>query len=470
MNLRQVISLVALTLLVLVVSGCGIGPTPTPTPKPTVAVTPTVPLPTETPLPPTPTPVPPTPVPPTLTPIPPQATTKQQTNVRQGPGTEFAIAGKMPVNTNAAVLGKSEDGKWFQVSFPDPAHPAWLPTTFVSVTGSIEQLPVVAVAAPVAPTAGPTSAVAAATKAPAAVPTQVFPAARGSMGFVTLDAAQNTYVLYNLVIDPRSYSASRAMGAQPFDLSRTTQAAPFAMSPVSGRVAFVFDSGNLINKLRVTHPTNPDLSLDRDLASHQGISSPAFSPDGTTIAYVGMDRSGPNDYGSQFIYTVPADGGQVQRLFPSNPTDLQNRPGEVFRGIAWGKTHLAFVSNLTGQFEIWRLNWDGSGPMQITKDKRENISPAWSPDGKSLAYASKQVDGTYQIMVVNAFDGSAARKLTSTAHNFSPVWSPDGNWIAFASNRGGRSYDIYIMDKNGGNVKQLTDKFPGQALVPNGWR
>ncbi len=464
MSVRQVSFCVAFMLLVFVLTACGSIPTPTPTPKPTVAASPTVP-PTNTPLPPTPTPLPPspTPVPPTPTPVPAQATATQETNARQGPGTQFAIAGKMPVNTSAVILGKSEDGKWFQIAFPDPAKPAWVASAFVKVTGSVEQLPVVAVAPPATPTR---SAVAAATKAPTATPTQSFPPARGSIGFVAFDNAQNTYVLSTLVIEPRNYAANRVIGAFPFDLAQSTNAAPFAMSPTSARVVYVFAPSNEKNILRITHPTNSEITLD--LASHQGVSSPTFSPDGKYVAYIGMDKGGV-DYGSQFIYKVPTDGGPFERLFPSSPADAQKRAGEILRGVAWGKTHLLFVSKFTGSAEVWRLNSDGTGPMQITNDKRENTAPAWHPDGKTFAYVSKQVEGSQQIMVGNAFDGSAPRKLTNQGHNFSPTWSPDGNWIAFMSNRGGR-FDVYVMDKTGGNVQLLTAKFEGQALTPSGWR
>ena len=459
MNMRRVLSLVALTLVVWLVSACGTAPTPTPKP--------TLPLPTAspTPLPPTPTPVPPTPtpLPPTPTTVPPQATAKQQTNARQGPGTQFAIAGKMPANTSVAILGKSEDAKWFQVAFPDAAHPAWVPSEFVTVTGTIEQVQVIAVAPPPTPTRG--AVVAAATKTPAATPTQAFPPPRGSMMFVSaFDTSQNSYVLYNLGIEPRSYGASRLLGPQSFDLDQNTKAAPFSMSPTSARFAYVFSTGNKRDKLRVTNPSNLDLSQDRDLDSHQGISSPTFSPDGSRIAYIGLD----NDFGTQFIYMINVDDQQR----PFSPFgaryDDQRKVGEVFRGLAWGKTYLLFVSNFSGAFEIWRLNGDLTGPQQITTDKRENISPAWSPDGKYFAYSSKQVDGSYQIMIANA-DGSNPRKLTNAGHNFTPTFSPDGNWIAFMSNRGGKM-DIWVMNKNGGNVQLLTDKFNGQGQLPGGWR
>ncbi|MCL4395625.1 MAG: SH3 domain-containing protein [Chloroflexi bacterium] len=450
MNTRNTLFVLLLALLALTVSACGANPTATPTPKPTIAATPTLPPPTE---PPTPTAVPPTPIPPSPTPVPPQATTKQQVNVRQGPGTTFTIAGKMPKATTAVILGKNEDASWFQVAFPDAAHPGWVASAFVTVTGTTDQLPVVAVAPPPTVTPGGPTPV----KTAAATPTEAVPPPAGTVGFVSFDQAQNAYILKNVNVDSLAISDFHNIGRFPFDIAQSTNDAPFAWAPDgSGRAAYVYGPSGAQNILRVTYPDGSD---KQDLDSHQGVSSPTWSPDGKMIAYVGMD----NNFGSQFIYTVPAAGGPRQPFFPAR----QDKP-ESFRGVAWGKTHLLFVSNYTGAYEIWRLNSDGSGPIQLTSDKRENGSPAWSPDGTKFAYYSKQADGSYQIMVAN-IDGTGAHKLTSAGNNWSPAWSPDGNWIAFASTRGGR-LDVYIMDKNGGNVKNLTAKNPLESLVPGSWK
>jgi len=460
MKMRNTLFLVALMLLALVVSACGTAATPTP--KPTAPVPPTVP-PTAT-LPPTPTPIPPTPVPPTATPIPPQATTTQQVNLRQGPGTDFAIAGKMPKGTSAVILGKNEDAKWFQIAFPDAAHPAWVASAFVTTTGTIDQLPVVAVAPPATATpGGPAPTKAAATAAPPASPP------KGTLRFMTFDDGQKSYVLYNLVINPRGYSGDRLMGPKLADLRLSTNSAPFSLSPDGSRMAFVYGPNGLTDALRVTTPDG-----FQDIVSHGststlgpgGILSPTWSPDGKWIAYVGLD----NNYGTQYIYYINPDAKVEQKLLPARYNSTLNT-GESFRGVAWGKTHLLFVSNYTNFYEIWRLNSDGSGPMQLTNDKRENGSPAWSPDGKQFAYYSKQADGSYQIMVWNADGAGQPRKLTSTGNNWTPAWSPDGNWIAFASTRGGNGRtDVYIMDKNGGNVQPLTDKFGAESMLPGSWR
>ncbi len=459
MKPRHTLYVVALLLVALALTACGSSATPTPTPKPTsqpVPAQPTLPPPPPTAVPATATPVPPppTPLPPTATPVPAQATAKQVVNVRQGPGTQFPITGKMPLNASAVILGKSEDGKWYQVAFPDREHPNWVSAAFVTVTGPVDTAPVIAVALPTATATAPAGS--ARTRVPTVAPTQTFPAAKGILGFVTYDAGQASFILNNVIVDTHAISGFKLLGRFPADLALFTNAAPFAWAPDgSGRVAWVYGASPATNIVRVTDSAGND----RDLFSHQGIFNPTWSPDSLSIAYIGMD----NNFGTQFIYTISPQGGVEQRLFPAR-TD---KP-ESFRGVAWGKTHLLFVSNYTGQYEIWRLNPDGSGPFQLTNDKRENGSPTWSPDGTKFAYYSKQTNGSYQIMVANA-DGSASKALTNAGNNFTPTWSANGNWIAFASTRSGR-LDIYIMDKNGNNVQALTDKSTLEGQAPASWR
>ena len=461
MNTRNTLFVLMLALLVLFATACGASATATPTPKPTVPVTPTV-VPTATSAP-TATPVPPTPVPPTATPIPPKATTKQQVNMRQGPGTQFTIAGQMPKGTSATVLGKNENAQWLQVTFPDVAHPAWVASAFVTVTGTIDSLPVVAVAPP--PTSTPGAV--AATKVPV-TPTVAVPPAKGTMGFVSFDVGQSSYVLNNLSVANHAVAGDRLLGPKPgsVDIRNGTNAPPFAWSPTDGRLAYVYSSNGLVDVLNVTDSggnAKPVVSHG-GASAPGGISSPTWSPDGTMLAYIGIDQN----YSTQIIDTISAGGGIENKLFLARYSQ-ERQSGETLRGLAWGKTHLLFVSDLTGFSEIWRLNSDGSGPLQMTTDKSEDGAPSWSPDGKQFAYYSKQASG-YQIMVRN-LDGSGARALTKTGNNWSPVWSPDGNWIAFSSDRGGNGRrDVYIMDKNGGSVQLISDKSPVEALLPGSWR
>ena len=453
MKMRHVLYLVALMALVVALAACGSAPTPTPTPKPTVAASPTA---EPTKAPPTPTPIPPTPVPPTPTPVPPQATTKQDVNVRQGPGTQFANAGKMPKNTSSIILGKNEDASWFQIAFPDAAHPAWVASAFVTVTGTVTTLPVVAVAP--SPTATKGAVAVVPTKAaPAATATVAFPAPKGTIGFVSFNSQSNSYVLSNIRVDNKEAGEFQLMGLYPADIKvMYTNATPFAWSPDGSKVVYVYGQTDKKNQLMMFNARTNE--APRVVYSHDQIMSPVWLSE-SKVAYVATDG------GVDSIWTVNIDGSSAVKLFPNDPT----RPRENIRGLSWGKSgYFLFVSNLSGASEIWRLNSDGSGPMQLTNDKRENGSPSWSPDGKSIAYYSKQTDNSYQIVVANA-DGSNARKLTSQGSNWTPVWSPDGNWLAFTSNRGGR-LDVYMMDKNGGNVQLITDKWSAASQVPGSWR
>jgi len=86
--------------------------------------------------------------------------------------------------------------------------------------------------------------------------------------------------------------------------------------------------------------------------------------------------------------------------------------------------------------------------------KGSNSAPAWSPDGSRLAVALSR-DGGSQLFIVNA-DGSGLRRLTNSAGiDTEPVFSPDGQTIYFTSDRGG-SPQIYRMPAGGGDAQRVT--------------
>jgi len=88
-------------------------------------------------------------------------------------------------------------------------------------------------------------------------------------------------------------------------------------------------------------------------------------------------------------------------------------------------------------------------------------TPAWSRDGRSLAYAWRDpTQGGFRIRVVDA-QGGADRVLTpGDAIDGHPTWSPDGDRIAFASNRGGKRFGIFVIRSDGSGAVRLID---GQA-------
>jgi TolB protein len=112
---------------------------------------------------------------------------------------------------------------------------------------------------------------------------------------------------------------------------------------------------------------------------------------------------------------------------------------------------LLCVSSRTGNAEIFLMNADGSNAVNLTRSKAENTFPAWSADGKRIAFTSDR-DGRLQIYVMDA-DGNNVRRLTDNqSTDRAPAWSPDGKKIAFC-----REQEVYVMDADGSNPMNLTD-------------
>jgi hypothetical protein len=119
------------------------------------------------------------------------------------------------------------------------------------------------------------------------------------------------------------------------------------------------------------------------------------------------------------------------------------------------------------------MDADGSNERQLTmppadpeSGNAEDTQPDWSPDGNWIVFARahESYEGPtgharrrQDIFLVRP-DGTGLRRLTRNSdNNVSPAWSPDGKRIVSASNRGpGDDFDIYVMNANGGGQKRLT--------------
>jgi uncharacterized RDD family membrane protein YckC len=172
--------------------------------------------------------------------------------------------------------------------------------------------------------------------------------------------------------------------------------------------------------------------------------SPAWSPDGTKIAFA-SSRSGA--YG---IFLMNPDGSAIE--------PLTNRSADAIDPVfSHDGKKLAFLECRASQppaCQLWAMNADGSGAWQVTKTPVEPERPAWSSDGRRLAFTRTQ-RGNADVYVITA-DGSREQRLTSSpADDYQPAWSPDGTRIAFGSNRAGPP-GLYVMRADGTRVSQLT--------------
>lgn len=104
--------------------------------------------------------------------------------------------------------------------------------------------------------------------------------------------------------------------------------------------------------------------------------------------------------------------------------------------------------------EIGRVNADGTGFMQLTNNTSNDSDPVWSPDGKSIAFASGR-SGSLDIWRMSKSGGQVRPITRGPAQDYNVAWSPDGDRIAFTRDDGA-DYEIFTSDLRGRNLERLT--------------
>src|SRR5215472_5888640 len=149
--------------------------------------------------------------------------------------------------------------------------------------------------------------------------------------------------------------------------------------------------------------------------------------------------------------TAPARVTRIQQVTASAQADL-------WPAFSPDGTQIAFSSNRSGHFELYVQSLvPGSVERQITHDAQDNIQPAWSPDGKYLAFVPK-VRGGIGVLPVT---GGEVRYLTQSGSD--PHWSPDGRMLAYRSAnletvREPMAWEstLWVVGANGGSPRQIT--------------
>jgi TolB protein len=94
-------------------------------------------------------------------------------------------------------------------------------------------------------------------------------------------------------------------------------------------------------------------------------------------------------------------------------------------------------------------------PINTSKPEGHCFSPAWSPDGKRLAFVQGDRRGNTDIIVLDVDSGRVRRLTDSNCINSEPCWNPAGTQIAFTSDREGNP-QVFLMEDDGSNVRRLT--------------
>ncbi|MCI0377663.1 MAG: LpqB family beta-propeller domain-containing protein [Gemmataceae bacterium] len=115
---------------------------------------------------------------------------------------------------------------------------------------------------------------------------------------------------------------------------------------------------------------------------------------------------------------------------------------------------LLFVSNRTGDADIFLASPDGKKAVNLTNHKADDTYPAWSPDGKKIAFTSDR-NGAPQLYLMDADGGKVKRLTNHEGVDRAPSWSPDGKKIVFCRHLEGNP-EIFVVNADGTGAVNLT--------------
>ncbi len=258
----------------------------------------------------------------------------------------------------------------------------------------------------------------------------------------------------------------------------------------STRIAFVTKQGNRY-KLNIADWDGQNVQTA--LNSGEPIISPAWSPDGTRLAYVSFEARKPvvyvhnlasgqrkavaefrgsnsapawspdgsqlavtltRDGGSQ-IYLISSNGGESKRLTQSSGIDTE----PVFSPDGGS---IYFTSDRGGSPQIYRMNVADGNANRVTFGSTYNVSPRVSPDGKHLAYVTRR-DGKF-FVAIKEVGSNAETMLTDTGREESPSFSPNGLWVMYSTQTGGGEHLMAVTTD--GRIKQRLTSNSGDIREP----
>jgi Tol biopolymer transport system component len=243
-------------------------------------------------------------------------------------------------------------------------------------------------------------------------------------------------------------------------------AANAAFPGANGPIAFNSNRDVAAGEIYAITPGGPVTRLTNSNSS----SDPAYSPDGSRIAFIAGGTPG----GTYQVFVMNADGTDVRQVTTSATAKQDPTWAPDGNTIAYSAN--SFDVDGQTDLEIWAVNADGSGVRQITSNTFPDTYPAWSPDGSTIAFVGTRPGDTNRNIYVMGADGSDQTNITPntatfSAHDDDPAWSPNGARIAFVHTNeglGGGPPAIWTMGPDGSGKANLTNN-PDVSFTTPAW-
>jgi TolB protein len=195
----------------------------------------------------------------------------------------------------------------------------------------------------------------------------------------------------------------------------------------------------------VAHGTDADLNF-----------SPAFSPDGRTLAFARAEETGATNIFTSNVASSCCLQRLTVRNFADNLSPTYSPDGR----------RIAYVSSRAGPPQIYVMSADGTDQEVLASfdygATGPSFAPEWSPDGASVVF-HREVSRSPQIFILDVASGRV-KQLTSVGRNEDATWAPDGRHVAFISDRTGRR-QVWVVDTETGRVRQISTA--GSARLPS---
>jgi TolB protein len=221
----------------------------------------------------------------------------------------------------------------------------------------------------------------------------------------------------------------------------------------STRIAYITKTGSRYT-LRVADADGENAQVA--LNSPEPIISPAWSPDGKSIAYVSFE--------SQKAVVWAQDIATGKRRMIANFRGSNSAP-------AWSPDGRSIAATLSrdGNSQLYLMGVNGEDPRRLTSSSAIDTEPVFAPDGRSIYFVSDRGGGP-QIYRTPAGGGAVERVTFSGSYNISPSLSPDGRLLAYVTRNGGNSFRVMVQDLAGGNAQPITDTTEDEhpSFAPNG--